>query len=324
MSKGKKKKFRVWYRKARRPFEWLAIWLAVTIIPRLSMKGALRLARLIAATVYLVDKKGKAISRANVRVMFPHLSDARTDRIVRGSYRNMARVLVMIFWMGRHTRERIKRWVTYADGLEASFRESQPCVTVSAHVGNWEILSQTCVAYGYPMTSVAKQIGSPAMTEGLTKIRAVIGQQIVPAAGAMKHLMKALKNGGNIGLLVDQHVDVWQGGAWVTFFGLDSGVSLAPAALALKLKVPVIFAWSRPFKDGRYRIEPGERFLPQDYPSPQAMTQAMVTAFERVIRRHPSLWCLNYRRWRYMKNGTDHPDRYPYYAKPERKPKNQG
>ncbi|MBO7654381.1 MAG: hypothetical protein J6U40_05615, partial [Kiritimatiellae bacterium] len=65
--------------------------------------------------------------------------------------------------------------------------------------------------------------------------------------------------------------------------------------------------------------EPGAFFQPEAFASPQAMTQAMATAFERVIRRHPSLWCLNYRRWRYMMEGTAHPERYPFYAKPARK-----
>lgn len=306
------------YRTLRLPFEWFAIWLGETIIPPLSMAGALRLSRFIADTVFFFDGTGKAVSFANLRTMFPLLSARRQRILAHGAYRNMARVLVMIFWFGcRDTRARIKRWVTFGPSVLAALNAHRPCVTVSAHVGNWEILSQSCVAAGMPMTSVAKQVGTEGITKRLTRIRSCIGQEILPAEGALRGLVHALKSGRYIGLLVDQHTHVWQGGAWVDFFGIAAGVSLAPAALALKFKVPILFAWSRPLRDGGYRIEPGGLFLPEGQ-TQQQLAQTMVSAFERVIRRHPSLWCLNYRRWRYIKNGSPHPERYPYYARPEK------
>jgi hypothetical protein len=114
------------------------------------------------------------------------------------------------------------------------------------------------------------------MTDRLTALRATIGQQIVPAEGALRHLIHALKHGISIGLLIDQHTHVWEGGAWVNLFGVPAGVSRTPSALSRKQKVPIIFAWSRPLKDGRYRIEPGEIFLPDSAQDDQARTQQLV------------------------------------------------
>jgi lauroyl/myristoyl acyltransferase len=168
--------------------------------------------------------------------------------------------------------------------------------------------------------SVAKLIGSPEMTARLTAMRSTIGQQIVPADGALRRLMYTLKHDTCIGLLVDQHTHTWDGGTWVKMFGLSVGISLAPAALSRKLRVPILFAWSRPLKDGRYRIEPGEIFLPDPAVDDQTRTQQLIAAFERVIRRHPSLWCLNYRRWRHILPDDD-PALYPFYARPLRRTK---
>lgn len=316
MKKTKNRGIKRLYRAIREPFEWLLIYCAEWIIPRLSMRSALALSRFIADTVFLFDPVGRAVSRANLRVVCPRLSSRRERILLHGAYRNMARVLIMIFWMGRDTKARISQWVSFAPGVLEQARESSPCITVSAHIGNWEILSQACVAAGIPMTSVAKQIGSDGMTARLTRIRASIGQEILPTEGALRGLIKALQRNRSIGLLVDQHTHIWQGGTWVHFFGIPSGISLAPAMLALKLKRPIIFAWSHPLKDGRYRIEPGNVFPPEG--SAQDLTQAMASAFERVIRRHPSLWCLNYRRFRYIQQGFPHPEKYPFYARPEK------
>ncbi len=314
-SKGVK----VYYRNMRRPVEWFLVWLGQRIIPPLSVRGMLRLSRWIGDTAYTFDCRGKAVAAANLRLMFgTRLTPARERSLVRRSYRNMARVLVNIFWMSRDTLARLRDQVTFSPAVLDALRAHRPAITVSAHFGNWEILSQAAVANGIPMMSVAKQIGSPEMTDRLTALRATIGQQIVPAEGAMRHLIRALKHGRSIGLLIDQHTHVWEGGTWISLFGVPAGVSRAPAALSRKQQVPIIFAWSRPLKDGRYRIEPGQIFLPDPAVDDQVRTQQLVAAFERVIRRHPSLWCLNYRRWKYIR-ADDVGAQYPFYARPSRR-----
>ena len=303
------------YRTLRKPLEGFAVWLALTIIPPLSLKGLLRLAHGIADCCYALDFNGKSVSRANLRLMFgSRMTPLRESVIIRHAYRNMARVLVNISWMSRDTRARMADQVSFAPGLLDELRKNLPAVTVSAHVGNWEILSQACVANGIPMMSVAKEIGSPALTARLTQLRSTIGQEIVPVEGAARPLLRALKHGKSIGLLIDQHTHVWNGGTWVKLFGVPAGISMMPAALARKCQVPLVFAWSRPLKDGRYRIEPGHIFPPDPNIADEERVQQLASAFERVIRRHPSLWCLNYRRWRYIQPGDD-PARYPFYAR---------
>ncbi|HOE62029.1 MAG TPA: lysophospholipid acyltransferase family protein [Kiritimatiellia bacterium] len=312
------KKTRTLYRRMRRPLEWCAVWVALAVIPSLSLRRLLGLSRWIADIGLLFDYRGKTIARANLALMFgPRMTPYRERVIIRHAYRNMARVLVNVFWLSRDTRTRVLDQVAFVPSVLETLRAAHPAITVSAHFGNWEILSQACVAHGVPMMSVAKEIGSPEMTAQLIRLRSTIGQEIVPAEGAIRPLIQALRKGKSIGLLIDQHTHLWEGGAWISFFGVPAGISLTPAALALKLNRPVLFAWSRPLHDGRYRIEPGELFLPEPGLDAATLTQRIAAAFERVIRRHPSFWCLNYRRWRYIRSGDD-PTRYPDYARPER------
>jgi len=304
------------YRLLRRPFEWFGIGLALAVIPSLSRAGTVRLSYWAADIGSFFDRQGKAIARANLRVMFgTRLTPARERVLIRHSYRTLSRVLVNLFWMSRDTRKRLTDLVSVDPRVLEALRNNRPAVTVSAHLGNWEILSQICVVNGFPIMSIAKQIGSPRMTERLVRLRSTLGQQLVPAEGALRPMLNALRHGTSLGLLVDQHTSVEDGGGWVTLFGLPACISLAPAALARKTKTAIIFAWSRPLKDGRYHIESGDVFLPDPDVGDAERTQQLACAFERVIRRHPSLWCLNYRRWRYIRPG-DMPERYPFYAHP--------
>ena len=171
---------------------------------------------------------------------------------------------------------------------------NKPAVTVSAHLGCWEILSQLALLEGHAMISVAKDIGTPTMTRLLMKARRSIGQEIVPAEGAFKPLMAGIRGGKSIGLLVDQPVSPLDGGVWVRFLGRPYPVSVAPAFFAAKAKRPIIVAWSRPLKDGRYRGEFVDEISAEETRDMWAATQRCMTDLERVMRRHPSCWVMNY------------------------------
>ena len=172
--------------------------------------------------------------------------------------------------------------------------DNRPAVTVSGHVGCWEILSQLALLEGHRMMSVAKDIGTGGMTALLMTARRSIGQEIVPAEGAFKPLLQGLRDGKSLGLLVDQSVSPKRGGIWIRFAGLPMSVSAAPAFFAANGKVPIIVAWSRPLKDGRYRCEKIDEIPAEAARDVWRTTQRCATDLERIVRRHPSCWVLNY------------------------------
>jgi KDO2-lipid IV(A) lauroyltransferase len=229
----------------------------------------------------------------------------------------MSAVLVNLFWTSRDSRKRLEQLTVIDESMRACIQKAKPSINISAHIGNWEMLSQACVLNDVPMMTVAKDIGTTAMTKRLAQTRSVIGQTIVAKDGALRHLIYAIRHGSSLGLLVDQHTPVRQGGTWLTFFGIPVDVSISPANLSRKLKIPIIVAWSRPLKDGRYKVEYLKQFDPEPEVDDTKRSQEIVALFETVIRRHPSCWCLNYRRWRGIREG-DNPAIYPYYARPVR------
>jgi KDO2-lipid IV(A) lauroyltransferase len=303
----------------RRPLEWFGIWLAQTALPRLSARQINRLAGLIVALGHVFDRRGMRISRANLRLMFGRRMTAPRERvIIRRSYHIMIRTVLDLFWLLRDTRERVLAQVEFAPGVLERLREHQPTVMLGAHLGNWELIAQASVLRGLPILCVAKQIGSLAMTALLTRQRALLGLEIIPVEGAARPLIRALRNGKHVGLLIDQHMAIADGGTWCDFFGVPVCVSMTPATLSRKLGVPILFVWARPLKDGRYRIEGSDLFLPDPAVADADRTQQLSDAIAKVIRRHPSLWCLSYRRWRYVRPGEDRA-RYPFYARETRR-----
>ena len=291
----------------RRPFEWVGIGLGLLIFSNLPRGWMLGVCDFVSAVMYRFDDKGRRRSLANLRVICGKIKcggilrpaevynpTKAEEKIIRRSYRNMARTVGHAFWTCRKAVGRVKQAGEMSEAGKRFLAENKPAVTVSGHIGCWEILSQLAFLEGHPMMSVAKDIGTGGMTKLLMKARTSIGQEIVHADGAFRPLMQGIKEGKSLGLLVDQVVDTKDGGVWVKFFGVPITVSAAPAFFSAKGKAPIVVAWSRPLKDGRYRCEVVTSYKPEDARDIRGMTQKCILDLERVIRRHPSCWVLNY------------------------------
>lgn len=290
-----KRKLKTIKRWLRRPFEWLAIVLAAAVAMPLPRRALLALCDAVSAVGCFLDRAGRKMAMANLKAIYGRDLPPRTaNLIIRRAYRNMARTLAHVFWTATGSAKRIAAAGELSSAAVETLAAHRPVITVSGHFGCWEILSQLVQAHGIPITSVFKRIGSEGMSKLLLASRRASGQSIVPAEGALPPLMAALKEGNAVGLLVDQAVSPKNGGVWIRFFGVPMCVSAAPAFLAAKAKAPIAVAWSRPLKDGRYRCEVLRVIEWKKGMNIWAVTQEIAREFERLVRRHPDAWALNY------------------------------
>ena len=315
---------RKWQRHCRRkrikhmleiPFAWIGIIVGFLFLTPVGHGLMLAFCDLAAAVMYRFDRTGRRRSLANLHVVqgncprgegtpffdvdsFPYRPTPREEKIIRGSYRNMARTVGHAFWTSLNAAARVRKAGVMDDATRDFLRRNKPAVTVSGHIGCWEILSQLAFLEGHRMMSVAKDVGTSGMTGLLMKSRRSIGQAIVPADGAFRPLMAGIRDGKSLGLLVDQAVSPHEGGVWVRFFGRPVPVSAAPAFFAAKAKAPIIVAWSRPLPGGRYRCELLDTISAEEAKDVWRTTQRCAADLERIVRRHPSRWVLNYNYFR--------------------------
>ena len=227
MSLGRRAKN--WMRVLRVPFEWLGIGLGILLFSWLPRRAMLFVCDVISRVMYRFDRAGRKLALFNLRVVqgadevkdlpFAKLKTtqlapptAREEKILRRSYRNMARTVGHAFWTCRNARRRVVEAGEMCEEGKRFLAANRPAVTVSGHIGCWEILSQLAFLEGHPMMSVAKDIGTSGMTRLLMKSRTSIGQEIVHADGAFRPLMQGIKEGKSLGLLVDQVVKPKNGG----------------------------------------------------------------------------------------------------------------
>jgi len=305
------RKFRKLKNKLLFPFEWLGILLGLCVIPLLSRRMLFRLCDILSRVMYVFDRRGKRRALENLRVIRGKQTNIATEllfdpdrarfdpthrekAILIRSYRNMGRAAGYAFWTCVRARQRCAETGVMEERGRRFLAANRSAITVSGHLGCWEILSQLAILEGHRMMSVAKSIGTKGMTALLLKSRRSIGQEIIPVEGAAKTLLQGLRAGKSLGLLVDQTVSPKRGGIWVRFFGLPISVSPLPAFFAMKTKTPLVVAWARPLNDFRYLCEVLDEVPVSEYNGIWNLTQRCTRDLERVIRRHPSCLVLNY------------------------------
>ena len=139
----------------------------------------------------------------------------------------------------------------------------------------------------------------------------------------MLRMLRHLRRGGKVAMLLDQNIKPEDGGTFVPFFGLPVPVSMAGAALALRLRCPITSGYLLPEDDGTYHAISGEGVAPEDLPAGHdepavgELTRRITGISETAVRNHPSLWLWSYKRWKHVP--PDAPaERYPFYSKPYR------
>ena len=258
----------------------------------------------------------RRVALANLDLAFGvDLSFAKKKRLVRDSMQTMARTALDMFWFSRHTEERIATWVR-SDPMVAEYGRTVPLIGVTAHFGNWEMLGRWLITHGHPIAAVAAPLINPGVERIFNRSRLAGGLQIIPQSGAVRGLLKALKQKKHLALVIDQNVKPADGGLFVNFFGLPVPMSGAPAMFAARTGTPLIVFFCRSCPDGSYLVYANPPFAAESLNGDAGLiTQKLAAQFEREIRQHPEQWAWMYKRWKHVPPGHSRVG-FPFYAKP--------
>ena len=163
---------------------------------------------------------------------------------------------------------------------------------------------------------IAREVRNPWIDALINNSRCTGGNRVIPAKGAVKAMIKALKDGYALATLVDQNTRVRDGGIFVDFLGLPVPVSRVPAMFGRKMNASVVVC-------GCMRV--GHRYksyfekLPReskDYADDLEMTQDLMRIVEDIVRKNPEQYLWFYKRFQNIPIDASEEliKQYPYYA----------
>lgn len=308
-------------RRLRVGLEFQLARLALAIVPRLSRRTILRLARILGSLGHHLDRsRSRRVAEENLALVFPEKSAVERQTILRASLQSFALAMLDVFWIAKDSERKLSE-IVHFDPSYAPLMKPGPMVCVTAHMGNWEILGMAVHQQsGRPLVSVANPLKNYRVDALFNSLRQKTGQEIVARKGAVRSLMKALRNGDKIALVLDQNTKPIEGGVFVPFLGRAAPVSSAPALLALRLNVPIIVGILLPTPAGRYETLPMEFISTEGLAENRdaalhVLTQRIVDVLSAAIRANPEHWVWGYKRWKFRPADANAED-YPYYSRP--------
>ncbi len=213
----------------------------------------------------------------------------------------------MIFEIPRIMRLRAENLKEFAEvsglaGLEDVLSRGKGCYFLAAHFGNWELLNAVVsLLIGGRMAVVARPLDFPPLERIISVIRGRFGTEIIPKRKAMRRILKCIKGGLPVGILLDQNVD-WYEGVFVPFMGRVACANKALAVLTLRTGAPVLPLFTVRLPDGRYRVIIEEELdiirTGDETRDVEENTRLFTQTIEKYVRAYPDHWFWFHRRWK--------------------------
>ena len=185
--------------------------------------------------------------------------------------------------------------------LDNALGAGRGALILSAHLGAFDLLACATAARGYPVTIISRTPRSSLTRAVWMGYRSAAGVHILPERGSLREVLKALRAGGLVVLVLDQNMHRDRG-VFVDFFGRPACTLDSLAVIAMRTGAPVVPAFTWRSDDGMHEavfMPPVELARSGDAKVDIIKnTQRFTELLEQQVRAHPEQWLWLHRRWR--------------------------
>jgi KDO2-lipid IV(A) lauroyltransferase len=267
----------------------------------LPIRRAYALAVLFSDLHYLFAWHDRRVTLDNLKAVFPEKNNAEIRRIRKAIFRNFAKYLVDFFRSSEIDRFYIEKNVRIENirYVEYGLSRGKGVITLTAHLGNWELGGVAIALSGYPFAAVALPHKDRRVNSFFNSQRQVKGVKVIPVGKAVRNCLDVLNQNSVLALLGDRSFN--EKGIEVDFFGKPTLLPAGPAALSLKTGATLVpgFMLRNPDDTFTLRFEKPIEFEGSgDRESDiRALVCSYKTVIEDYIRRYPEQWSMFRRFW---------------------------
>ncbi|MDD5596253.1 MAG: lysophospholipid acyltransferase family protein [Candidatus Omnitrophica bacterium] len=250
---------------------------------------------------YLFAFKDRAAVRDNLKAVFPNKSEREICRMRLMMFRNFAKHLVDFFRFSKMDREFLKANVKIENQeyLDKALAEGKGVITLTAHMGNWELGGALIGTLGYPFWVVALAHKHEQVDNFFNLQRLSKGVHVMPLGKSGRGCLRVLKENKILGLVGDR--DFTESGVAIDFFGKPTIFPEGPAVLSLKIGSCLLPGFMLRNKDDNFtfRFEKPIEFKPSGNKEEDVkeLIRTYTKVFEAYIRKYPDQWYMFKRFW---------------------------
>ena len=257
---------------------------------------AIGIGRSLAVIAYAFGAQERKIAEIQMKAA---LGEGFKPKMIKKMFLNHADVFVdairYAYMDDEEINKRIK--ITGAENLKAAQASGRGVMMISSHAGNWEVQAHIARMLGVEFCVMADLRDNSDIEKIINDLRRRTGATILPPTGKLLMLIRELKRGRTIGVIIDKRGEKGSE-LYCNFFGMPALTNPAPAFIASKGDALIVPVYS--MRNGySYSITvcPAVDTRVFSGDAIQSISDYMHGWTESIIRKKPERWTWTYSRW---------------------------
>jgi KDO2-lipid IV(A) lauroyltransferase len=274
----------------------------LALLPRAASRA---LGRFLGRVYLRFSRSRRRILFENLAAAFPEKTPEQISAIATASVESIGAAFVEFLEVSGMSEEEIRGRIRVVgeENLRRARSLGRGVFILSAHIGGWELGAIRAGMLGEPISPVVRPLDNPLLERELSRRRTRFGNRPIAKRDAARDILKALRRGETVAILVDQNV-LAREAVFVPFFGRPAATTPALALFQRKSGAPVVPVFTWPEGDGRYRLEFETPIEAEDVAGAdrdeavRRLTARYMEVTEAAIRKAPEAWLWMHNRWR--------------------------
>ncbi len=287
--------------------EFAAFKMARGLTGLLSPAGLAKVGDALGNFYSMLGGRRRQIIDFNLSLAFPEMSRDERRALARAVTRHFGRSALDAIRLQRLQPEELLAAVqiTGIENLEKALALGRGAFFLTAHIGSWEVAALvTGLKVEGGLSVVNRPLDNPLLEVELDRLRKLYGNRVFGKHNILREMLAQLKNGGGVGILIDQRVREDQG-VEVPFFGHPAWTHPILARMGRKTGAPVVPTFALRDTPGHYRLRYETAVVVDDFSEPEledvALTTRYMAILETAIRANPDQWLWYHDRWKQLR-----------------------
>ena len=261
------------------------------------------------ASWQLLLKERHKVNR-HLSIAFPNeLTPSQRRTIGRAFFINSGKNLADVIRFSGHYACEIKPIVEIEgfEHFEAAYNRGKGLIGITGHIGNFELLAVHMAGKGFKIAAIGREMYDRRLDELLINNRRVLGVTNISTTDSPRVLLRWLKQGGAVGVLIDNDSHRVRS-MHIPAFGRLSNTPIGQTIIAMKSGAALVPMACLRTSDDRYKIvvKP-EVTIDHSATKQEQIYQATLKCtkeLEEIVKAHPCQWAWNHNRWRTRPQNT--------------------
>ena len=258
---------------------------------------------------YTFSGKTKRLMKRHLSVAFPEKSAKEIQHLTKSTFRMLGKNAGEILRASRISSldQLNKVLVTHGyENFETANRKGKGVIFLTCHMGAFDLQVTNMALRGLNPNIIGTPLKDERLNELLWKYRNQHGAVAIARGRETFRMIKVLKSGGSVALLIDQDTKVKS--VFVDFFGKPASTPVGATILAMKTGAAIVPTYVHLDDDGMQHMhilpEVDLRITDNEGDDVVFNTQLLTTMIEGWIRKYPEQWVWMHKRWKTKENET--------------------